>query len=695
MIHVERITKIKIKISLHQLIIIIQETTKPWLRSIYKHNNRHSINGDHMDICKPFLENFLRFEQLAVESENKEINTHRNSAWKSAKQDGKKMWELIDWKGKADTKKEILIDKSEVNTYFKHIFQSEKTMDHPKISDVDATLESYQMHIPFLDALPQQDELDTAIRKIGSDTGLDGIPSNVLQLMPRCIRNNILTLLQRIFVDTYPKQWENLVLKAIAKSGHTSQSPKLRGVAIAPILARLYDFILDQKFHNWYIPNLEQAGFRNGQGCLLQLFVVILLIHYSKKTKKDFYIAFFDYEKAFDYTNRAVIINKLMNNGCGHTFTNTIAKMYRTTIYIPMSNNKLLDEIDTSYGVAQGRHTSPNLYSFFVSDMSPCINELIGEDFMDPFNIAQLANDTIILAEKQESLREKIHCLLKYSQNIYQIPNLGKTFFCHFSNIPTLNPIQINLDTSISSVDIEKGHKYLSMKFLPTNDIHKIIDINLNERISNVCKFYAWLEVNVGTPIEIKLLVLDNCIFSSILHAVETWGDIGYTEKKLKLIEQKALKAVLKVKKGTSTDLLYNEIKRPDTMARIKDLQWKFYHRVMNINDDDALVKNFINLCNNTPIIEYYRSLSSTNKANNIRNREQNILDSISPMVQYYASIINVEQKSTIDSNFVDDRKEQLLRDGVSQITSYSSRQVDIVFHQYHVKNANVPYATY
>ena len=160
---------------------------------------------------------------------------------------------------------------------------------------------------------------------------------------------------------------------------------------------------------------------------------------------------------------------------------------------------------------------------------------------------------------------------------------------------------------------------------------------------------------------EIKLLVLDNCIFSSILYAVETWGDIGYTDKKLKLIEQKALKAVLKVKKGTSTDLFYNEIKRPDIMARIKDLQWKFFHRVMNLNDDDALVKNFINLCNNTPIIEYYRSLSSTNKANNIRNREQNILDSISPMVKYYASIINVEQKSTIYSNFVNDRKRAII----------------------------------
>ena len=62
-------------------------------------------------------------------------------------------------------------------------------------------------------------------------------------------------------------------------------------------------------------------------------------------------------------------------------------------------------------------------------------------------------------------------------------------------------------------------------------------------------------EVNDETPIEIKLLVLDNCIFSLILYAVGTWGDIGYTEQKRRLIEQKALKAVLKVKKGTSTDI--------------------------------------------------------------------------------------------------------------------------------------------
>ena len=78
---------------------------------------------------------------------------------------------------------------------------------------------------------------------------------------------------------------------------------------------------------------------------MLQLFVVILLNHKTQKTKKKLYIAFLDYEKAFDYANRANIINTLTNKGCGSIFTYAVAKMYRCTIYIPMSNNKLCEEI--------------------------------------------------------------------------------------------------------------------------------------------------------------------------------------------------------------------------------------------------------------------------------------------------------------------------------------------------------------
>ena len=136
-----------------------------------------------------------------------------------------------------------------------------------------------------------------------------------------------------------------------------------------------------------------------------------------------------DFEKAFDSANRAEIISKLIEKGCGKLFTNAVAKMYNSTSYIPTVNNKIGPEIRTSYGVAQGRHSSPNLYSFFVSDMPKCIDGLPNIDFMDPNNIAQLADDTIVLAETFHSFKAKFSQTFEYSKKLYQVPNIDKTVF--------------------------------------------------------------------------------------------------------------------------------------------------------------------------------------------------------------------------------------------------------------------------
>ena len=221
------------------------------------------------------------------------------------------------------------------------------------------------------------------------------------------------------------------------------------------------------------------------------------------------------------------------------------------------------------YGVAQRRHSSP----FFVSDMPKCTDSLPEKDFIDPNNLAQLADDTTLLAEGVIMLGKKMCCLLDYSKAINQVPNIPKTVYCHFSSNPSLEPLRIDENTELASVDPVKGHRCLGVKFLPTDNVDKIIMFNIDERIHNWPRFYEWLDVNEETPIEIKLLVLDNCFFLSILYAVEVFGNIGCIEKKLRLSEQKALRCILKVKKSTSTDLWYNELKRPDIISTIQDSQ--------------------------------------------------------------------------------------------------------------------------
>ena len=420
--------------------------------------------GDNMDVRKPYLEAFMLYSKLAEIAENKEINARKNIAWKKARGDGKSMWKLIDWKGKADLKKEVLIQEEDITPYFKKIFQSEKTRDHPKVDSVLERLEAYSCYVPGLDDTITMSELTSAVKKVGSGCGLDGIRADIIRMMPPGLLNCLLELLKRVFGGEYPKQWEIQVLNAVAKDGHSSKNPKLRGIGIAAILARIYDIILDERFRKWYTPNREQAGFCAGRGCPFPLFSIFLLLHYSIQNNKEFCIGFMDYEKAFDFANRAKIVTKLMEKGCGKTFTEAITKMFHSTTYIPSTNNKLCEEIKTAYGVAQGRNSSPNIYSFAVSDMASCTRTLEQKDFIDPHCLAQLADDTAMLAEGLKMLGPKMKCLLDYSHEIHQIPNIPKTVFCHFSNDPITTPLQIDENTHLDSVDPIKGHKYIDVK---------------------------------------------------------------------------------------------------------------------------------------------------------------------------------------------------------------------------------------
>ena len=78
----------------------------------------------------------------------------------------------------------------------------------------------------------------------------------------------------------------------------------------------------------------------------------------------------------------------------------------------------------------------------------------------------------------------------------------------------------------------------------------------------NVAKFYSWLSVNEWTPVDVKILVLDSCVFQALLYGVECWSDVSFLDQKLHDIELKALKAIMGVKKGTTTDLIYHELRR-------------------------------------------------------------------------------------------------------------------------------------
>ena len=58
-------------------------------------------------------------------------------------------------------------------------------------------------------------------------------------------------------------------------------------------------------------------------------------------------------------------------------------------------------------------------------------------------------------------------------------------------------------------------------------------------------------------------------MFSSLIYSCEAWGDITAIADSLAKIERKALKCCLGVKDGTSNDIVYIELNKPDIISAI------------------------------------------------------------------------------------------------------------------------------
>ena len=286
--------------------------------------------------------------------------------------------------------------------------------------------------------------------------------------------------------------------------------------------------------------------------------------------------------------------------------------------------------------------------------MPSALREVNTKDFMDPINLVQLADGTAIFADNIKSLQVKFESLFQFSSKNTRYQIYKKTKYCHFSDRATFEPVRIDTDCYINSVDKTHGYKYLGMVFYPTNNMKEIILKHLNRRSINISKLYGWSNVNDDTPFEIKLMIVGNCVISSMLYGAETWGDIYHVEHMLIDIEMKALKAILKVKKGTTNDLVLHELRRCSIISKIKDLQYKFFEKISQLQPLDAIISSVIEMCENSPFIAYYKNLISNNCERDILDREKRIMELSSSMRKNYRDQ-NFHNKCCIYNSFLND----------------------------------------
>ena len=119
---------------------------------------------------------------------------------------------------------------------------------------------------------------------------------------------------------------------------------------------------------NQILPSIPY-GFRR------KLFTIDAISHLNKAIKRNiscngkYYACFIDYEKAFDFVKRNLLLTKLIKMGLHGNMLHTIQSVLKFNCQQIFDGEFLSNEIEQKSEVALGDKLSPLLFIFFIADL--------------------------------------------------------------------------------------------------------------------------------------------------------------------------------------------------------------------------------------------------------------------------------------------------------------------------------------
>ena len=178
-------------------------------------------------------------------------------------------------------------------------------------SDVDLSIVDEIDQLPVNDLLNrpiEQQELEQALKdtKIGKSPGADGVFPELLVHGGRCLWTFLLTLFNIVWAsELIPTYWIDAIITILFKKGDRSDCGNYRGISLLSAVGKVFADVVLQRLH-WLAECIypqSQSGYRNGRGTIDGVFTLRQLMEKPRKQRKNLYIAFVVFVKAFDRVN--------------------------------------------------------------------------------------------------------------------------------------------------------------------------------------------------------------------------------------------------------------------------------------------------------------------------------------------------------------------------------------------------------
>ena len=336
----------------------------------------------------------------------------------------------------------------------------------------------------------------------------------------------------------------------------------------------------------------EQNGFRKNRSCEDHLFSLSSIIRNRKREKLPTFVAFVDFEKAFDRVDRNLLFYKLKFMGFDGKILNMIKTIYSDCKSCVNVNGYLTGNFSTELGVRQGDALSPTLFGLYINDLAKALNDSgKGIKLSEDLTIALLlyADDLAVIAESEEDLQEMLNILENWCKKWRMRVNVRKTKIVHFK---TLRQQRTEFEFIFNNEIVEcvDKYKYLGIVFdehLDLNTTASVLASSASRALGSICtKFNKLKGLGFRTYTSLYHLgvtpILDYC--SGI------WGyqKFGYIDT----VQNRAIRFYLGVHKYAPNLAINGDMGWIGSGVRRKVEMLRYWNRLMKM-DSERLTKKF------------------------------------------------------------------------------------------------------
>jgi hypothetical protein len=437
--------------------------------------------------------------------------------------------------------------------------------------------------------------------------------------------NALLPFINRLFnrlfaLGEFPESWAKSVIIPLHKKGSYTNPNNYRGIALLDVLSKLYISILTHRLtfytEAYKLLSETQAGFRAGYTTIDNAFILYSVVQkYFSFKRKPVYVAFIDFQKAFDSVDRSLLYHVLSRNGVkGHLYT-AIQSIYSSVKACVRENNVVSNVFDCPVGLRQGCSLSPILFALFINELHDLLasNNTRGiQLFPNVIEIFMLmfADDIALISDTISGLQRQLNLLGQFCEQTKLVVNIAKTKVLVFKRGGAIKRSE-RWYYNGNVIEIVNGFTYVGIYFSNRLSLFKMADV-MSVKAKKVLLYLIHSFKHLPClPYKMFFKVFDAKISSIMLYGSEIWG--LKSPKCIEDVQMYACKRFLNVDIRSCNDAIVGDLGRFPMYIFAHKRCIKYWLRLLQMPKS-----RYIRLCYD--MLMYYDSQGHENWVTEVRN---------------------------------------------------------------------------